>query len=52
MKSGLLYKHSEGKFKEYLSVGEMIKKFSIATIKYYEELNIIPTLYKRNYSFY
>jgi len=47
MKSGLLYKHSEGKFKEYLSVGEMIKKFSIATIKYYEELNIIPTLYKR-----
>jgi len=46
MKSGVLYSHVEKKFQEYLSVGEMFKKFSISCKTFYDGLKDIPNLYK------
>ena len=47
MKSGLLYSHAEKKFQEYLSVGNMMESFSNIFSYFYEEINKIPSLYKR-----
>ena len=47
MKSGLLYSHAEKKFQEYLSIGKMLNSFSNICNIFYEELNKIPSLYKR-----
>ena len=47
MKSDLLYSHSEKKFQEYLSIGKMIESFSNIFNYFYEEINKIPSLYKR-----
>ena len=47
MKSGLLYSHAEKKFQEYLSIGEMMESFSNIFNYFYDEINKIPSLYKR-----
>ena len=47
MKSGLLYSHAEKKFQEYLSVGNMMESFSNIFNYFYDEINKIPSLYKR-----
>ena len=47
MKSGLLYFHAEKKFQEYLSIGKMLNNFANICNNFYEELNKIPSLYKR-----
>ena len=47
MKSGLLYSHAEKKFQEYLSIGKMMESFSNIFNYFYEEINKIPSLYKR-----
>ena len=47
MKSGLLYSHAEKKFQEYLSIGKMMESFSNIFNYFYDEINKIPSLYKR-----
>ena len=47
MKSGLLYSHVEKKFQEYLSIGKMIESLTNTFNYCYNEINKIPSLYKR-----
>jgi len=47
MKSGLLYSHLEKKFKEYLSISDILIKFSEVTKNYCEQLEKVPNLYKK-----
>jgi len=46
MKSGLLYSHVEKKFQEYLSIGEIFKKFANSCKYFYENLKEFNQLYK------
>jgi len=46
MKSGLLYSHAEKKFQEYLSIGEIFKKFANSCKYFYENLKEFNQLYK------
>ena len=48
MKSGLLYSHVEKKFQEYLSIGEIFKKFANSCKYFYENLKEFNQLYKPN----
>ena len=45
-KSGTLYNHSQAKFNEYLSVGEMFKALANGINILCESINNIPSLYK------
>ena len=46
MKSGLLYSHVEKKFQEYLSIGEIFKKFANSCKYFYENLKEFKQIYK------
>ena len=46
MKSGVLYSHVEKKFQEYLSVGEILKKFSLSCKNFYDGIKDFQTIYK------
>ena len=46
MKSGLLYSHVEKKFQEYLSIGEIFKKFANSCKYFYENLKEFNQLFK------
>ena len=46
MKSGLLYSHAEKKFQEYLSIGEIFKKFANSCKYFYENLKEFKQIYK------
>ena len=47
MKSGLLNSHLEKKFKEYLSISDILKKYTELTRSYCEQLEKVPSLYKK-----
>ena len=44
-KSGVLYNHSESRFKEYMSIGEMLKLLSKGILDFINTLDKTPNLY-------
>ena len=44
-KSGVLYNHAESKFKEYMSIGDMVESFAKAIYIFYTTIDKIPDSY-------